>query len=145
MPPCNVVCSYYNNWASMSEPHTRAFNVKFCLYGTYVGQYVAASMAGSWSVGHSHCTALLPPHAPIVLPHSVSFTEQVRPHLSDTGRRSRKGDTDRWSRKGWLLRLGMDEPPHCAAYALLPCSCSPPQCSTLIYCSIILTSVGAIW
>ena len=79
------------------SPNTSTFNVEFCLYSTYVGPYVSlygmyvslqifASVASP--AGHSYHVPLLPPHAPIVLPHSVSFVEQVcetvRPHLSNT-------------------------------------------------------------
>ena len=53
-------------WASVSEPHTSAFNVEFSLYHMYVRTciklYVAASAASS--VGHSYCAPLLPPRVP---------------------------------------------------------------------------------
>ena len=70
----SVLC----DWVSMSEPHTSAFNVEICLYGTYAHTlYVAASAAGL--SGHSYHTPLLPPGKSIVLPHSVNFIKQVCP------------------------------------------------------------------
>ena len=38
----------------VNKSHTSAFNVKFCLYGTYIEPYIMVSVAGS--VGYSyHC------------------------------------------------------------------------------------------
>jgi len=70
---------------SVSEPHTSMFNVKFCLYGMYIGPYVASGTAGS--AGHLYCTLLLPPTCPY---GPVPFCPIVGPHLSDA---------DRWRRK----------------------------------------------
>jgi len=57
---CHYSVDYY--WASVSENHTSAFNVKFCLYGTYVGPYAMAGAAGAASPdSHSYCGPLLPP------------------------------------------------------------------------------------
>ena len=80
------------------------------------GPYVAADVASS--AGHSHCVLVLPPHVSIVLPHFISFIEQVcpavRPHLSDA---------DKERGEGWPLSLGTKKLPHCIACVLLPCSC----------------------
>ena len=82
-------------WASVSEPHTSALNVELFLYGTYIqGLYIAADAASS--AGHSYHVPLLAPREHIVLPHSVSFIEQVcptvRPHLNDADRVRGKKD-----------------------------------------------------
>ena len=71
------------------------------------------------SACHLYRTPLL---APIVLPYSVSFVEQV--HVCSTVR-PRLSDTDRWRGKGWPLRLRTKEPLRCTTYALLPHSHSP--------------------
>jgi len=94
---------------------THAMSSFVCMIHDDVGLYVAAG-----SVGHSYRMPLLSPLASIVLLHSISFIEQVCPTV-----RSGLNDTDRGRGKGQLLRLRMKEPPHCAAYALLPCSCLP--------------------
>ena len=63
----------------------------------YVSLYYLVS-----STGHSYssCAPILPPHAPVILLHSISFIEQsfstVRLSLSDT---------NRGEGKGWLPRL----------------------------------------
>jgi len=71
------------------------------LYSTYVGLYVAPGVASL--AAHSYCAQLLPPHAPIVLPHSVSFIKQVCPTVSPclSGADRRRGKKDsRWD-LGW--------------------------------------------
>ena len=56
----------------MSEPQTSVFYVESCLYGSYIGQYVTAGVAGTaGTAGHLHHMALLLPHSPIVLSHSI--------------------------------------------------------------------------
>ena len=70
--------------------------------------------AGAYfSAGHSFCTPLLLPRVPLVLPCSVSFTEQayptVRAHLSNTE----------------LLRIRLKKLPHCATNMLPLHSHSP--------------------
>jgi len=86
------------------------------MYSTYVSPYITCM---SSSAGHSYRALLLPP---IVLPHSVSFIEQVgptvRPCLSDAN----KG---RYQGKQWPLSLGTKEPSHCTTCTLLPRSHSP--------------------
>ena len=62
-----------------------------CTVHIYIGPYVTAGAAiAARSACRSYCTPLLPPRAPIVLPHSVSFIEQVCPtvrlRLSDANR-----------------------------------------------------------
>jgi len=96
----------------MSEPHTSTFNVKFCLYGTYDGMYIAASTAGS--VSHLYRAPLLSPCAPPVLPSFIGHPA-MGPHLRDA---------DRGRGKGRSLRLGMKDPPHCVTYVMLPRSLS---------------------
>jgi len=67
----------------MSEPHTSAFDVDFCLYGMTM---VRRSWHGQLSAGHSYRLLLLPPCAPIVLSHSVSIKQvcpTVGPCLND--------------------------------------------------------------
>ena len=89
-----------------------------CMARTYIGLYVMTGLAGS--TGHSYHSPLLPPHAPTVLPHSVSSMEQVcptvRPHMSNAdggaGGRTTAETLDKKS-------------PHFAAYALLSHSRSP--------------------
>lgn len=61
--------SMFNFRVSVSEPQTWVLSVWYVCQ-SYVGPYVAA--------GHLYCAPLLPPHVPIVLPHSVSFIEHVR-------------------------------------------------------------------
>ena len=105
-------CPQYREY----KVHVHNWANKFCLYGMYyVKLYVAAGMAGS--TGHSHCTPLVPPWVPIVLPHSISISllPIVLPHSIS--------DTDRWSGKGRLLGLRTKEVLHCASYALLLHSC----------------------
>ena len=102
------------------EPHTCVFNAEFCLYGPYV----AAIAAGA--VGHSYHAPLLPPRAPVVLPHSVSFIKHevcptIRSHLSDT---------NRGRGKGWPLKLLTKELLHCAAYACSHLSHNVLHCSS---------------
>jgi len=106
-----------NGEASLGKrEHTSVFNAKFCLYGTYIGPCITASIASS--ADHSYCALLLP----IVLPHSMSSSiyPTVRPHLSDTGRWMADAEG-----KDGCKRLGTKEPLHCAPYVLLPCSRSP--------------------
>ena len=85
-------------------------------------------MAGS--AGHPYHVPSLPPCVPIVLPHSVSFIKRVCPTV-----RPCLSEADRWREKEQLLRLGMKDPLHCAAYVLLPRSCLPNNilhsCSSL--------------
>ena len=72
------------------------------------------SVGMSWAVqpcssvaGHSYHVQLLPPHAPNVQLDHVCL------NYLDRGRGKRRP-----------LRLRMKKTPHCAAYVLLPCSCS---------------------
>ena len=101
------------HWASLSEPYTSAFNVELCLYGM-------SSVNGTTSsAGHLYRTPLLPPHAPIALPHSISFIEQVCP----TVRPCRHGGEN-----GWLLRLETKScrivpPTHCYLTHTCPTVC----------------------
>ena len=81
-PGRSVVLSVLNlDWASMSEPHTSGFNVD-C---TSVCMLWLARPA--WLVNPIALRYLLPPRVPTVLPHSISFIEQVCPtvksHLKD--------------------------------------------------------------
>ena len=92
-PGRSVVLSVLNlDWASMSEPHTSGFNVD-C---TSVCMLWLARPA--WLVNPIALRYLLPPRVPTVLPHSISFIEQVcptvKPHLKDTYRLRRK---DEWT------------------------------------------------
>ena len=89
---CILSIAWTGSWASVSEPHTSALNFKFCPYSTYV-------TAGS--AGHSYYALLLPPRAPVVQPHSIiPFIKQM------SNSRPRLSNANRWSGKGWSLRLG---------------------------------------
>ena len=80
---------YMHYWANMSELHASAFNVEFCLYGTYIHWTVHHSQL-SWSLVLCVATKCAIYHVPFY----VSFVEQVwRACLSDA------------DGKGWLLRL----------------------------------------
>ena len=84
--------------------------IEFCLLW-----YVNCGWHGrlSWSLVSCAVTAT-------TCAHSVFLIEQVCPMV-----RSRLSNINKWRVKGQTLRLRMKEPPHCATYALLPCSCSP--------------------
>ena len=126
LPVVVLLCCYGNSnsiytlithyWVSVSEPHTSAFSVKFCLYHmcvrTCIEPYVAASAASS--VGHSYCSPLLPPRVP-----SASLNEYVQQWDHAWARPT---DAVRWSGKGRPLRLRTKE--RCTA---------PPVCCYLIH------------
>ena len=66
-----------------------------CTVRWYAHSYVAVSTAGS--VSHSYRVPLLPPRAPIALPHSICFIEQVRPTLRPCFRG--KTATETWEKE----------------------------------------------
>jgi len=102
-----------NYWVSMSLPHTSAFNVEFCPYICWTARDSQHGQL-SWSLVSHTVTATTCVHLPIAFHLQVCPT--VRPCFSNA---------DRWRGKGRLLRLRMKQLLHCAAYVLLPCSCSP--------------------
>jgi len=63
----------WSDWASMSEPYSGAFNVKFCLYNALV-------CTSQWA----YLVTCIIPRAPIVLPHSVSFIDWTSMSKSET-------------------------------------------------------------
>ena len=100
--PCETCV---HNWTSVSEPHTSAVSVEFCLYGTASGPYVAAA-----TMCHFHHVCLL--SCPLHGTKLILQCPAVRPHLSNADSGRAEG-------------LRTKEPLHCVAYALLPRSCSP--------------------
>ena len=116
-------------WVSVRESHTSMLNVKLSVLSVH--RSIRCSIHHGWhasSAGHSYHARLLSSCVPIVLSHSISFIKRVCPTV-----RPRLSKADRWSRKGWPLRFGMNELLHCIAYASLCLSISltvAPQCST---------------
>jgi len=115
------------------------------LYSTYVGPYVAAGVASL--AAHSYCAQLLPPHAPIVLPHSVSFIKQVCPTVSPCWAMLTEGEGKRTADETWDDRAATL---HClwnaTSLTLAPqCSHSPSIVVSWWYRSHYTSATHTIW
>ena len=102
--------STFNFRVSVTKPQTWVLSV--CQ--SYVDPYVAA--------GHLYCAPLLPSRVLIVLPHSVSFIEQVcptgRPHLSNAYRGRGRMATETLEERAAAL---------CCLHVAIPHSRSPQK------------------
>jgi len=110
----------------MSEPHTSAFNVEFCLYSMYVGPYIAAIMAGS--AGRLYCVLLLP-RAPTVLLHSAS--SKYIQQWDHTGVMPTEGEGKKKTTETQDKRAVALHHVHIATSLVLV-----PQCSTFTYSKV---------